>query len=159
MSPRDAATQRQSVTVPAPTFAHLGPHDTPAVILRGVSGKLHDGYEIGGSNVRAGLARLCENVAKALDQPDRADTPYGDLDDRLLALAEHLDRPVADRLRRLLAGDAVAHRVIDAEQRAQRAEDLAAELRRQMRSLERQLERLQRAEPALRPSPDRILPR
>lgn len=65
--------------------------------------------------------------------------------ERLRALAEHLDPALARRLRALVDADSRADRVLELEDRAQRAEDLAVEIRRQMTGLERQLERAQAA--------------
>ena len=69
-------------------------------------------------------------------------SPWADVDEQLAALAEHLQPTLAERIRKLVAAAAIAHQVIDLQQRTQRAEDLAAECRRQLRSLERQNERL-----------------
>lgn len=58
--------------------------------------------------------------------------------DRLLALANHLEPDQGYELRRLLVADGPALRYIDAEQRADRAEALAQECRRQLAALDRQ---------------------
>jgi hypothetical protein len=66
-------------------------------------------------------------------------------DERLHALAEHLDYDLGARLRALIDADSRAGRVLELEDRAQRAEDLAAEIRRQMTGLQRLLDRAREA--------------
>ena len=67
-------------------------------------------------------------------------SPWAGVDEQLVALAEHLQPPLAERIRKLVAADAIAHRVIELERRAQRAEDLANECRLQLRSAHRQVD-------------------
>lgn len=67
---------------------------------------------------------------------------YSDVDARLLQLAGLVDQRLADRIRQFVDADAIAHEVIDLRQRTQRAEDLAAEFRRQLRARDRQCDRL-----------------
>lgn len=67
---------------------------------------------------------------------------YADVDARLLQLAEQLDHPLADRIRHLVDADSVGHQVIDLRARAQRAEDLAHECRRQLAVRDRQCDEL-----------------
>lgn len=61
-------------------------------------------------------------------------------DERLCALAEHLDPDLATRLRELVAADSRADRVLQLEGRAERAEDVLAEIRRQFDPLTRNLD-------------------
>lgn len=67
---------------------------------------------------------------------------YADVDARLLQLAEQLDHSLAERIRRLVDADSAVHEVIDLRARAQRAEDLAQECRRQLAARDRQCEEL-----------------
>ncbi len=76
---------------------------------------------------------------------------YADVDGRLLQLADLVDHDLAHRIRTLVDADAIAHEVIDLRQRAQRAEDLTHEVRRQLRSRDRQCDRLQEQLAAARP--------
>lgn len=73
-------------------------------------------------------------------------------DEQLGALAEHLAPALACRLRALIAADSRAGRVLELEDRAQRAEDLVAEFRRQMPILERRLDEARAAGYDPRPS-------
>lgn len=71
--------------------------------------------------------------------PERPDT----VDERLEYLADHLDYPMAERLLQLLDASSSIHELIDLRQRVQRAEDLAAECRRQLAARTREVDRLQ----------------
>lgn len=68
---------------------------------------------------------------------------YADVDARLLQLADQLEPQLGDRIRRLVDADALTHDVIDLRDRAERAEDLAHECRRQLTARNRECERLQ----------------
>lgn len=57
-------------------------------------------------------------------------TARAEADERLRALAEHLDPKLGARLRELVDADSRAGRVLEIEGVAQRAQDLVAELRR-----------------------------
>jgi hypothetical protein len=71
-------------------------------------------------------------------------------DERLWRVAEHLDSRLGLRLRELLDADAGVQEVVDLRARCRRAEDLAAECRRQLRSRDRQCDRLVAEVAALR---------
>jgi hypothetical protein len=58
-------------------------------------------------------------------------------DEQLLEMAQHLEISLRLRLLQLVDADSRARRVVELEQQAQRAEDLVAEIRRQMKWLER----------------------
>ena len=55
------------VIVPEPVVAHPGPNDTPAQCMADAAWKLRNNYDAGGSNVRAAIASLLDDVARALD--------------------------------------------------------------------------------------------
>ena len=61
---------------------------------------------------------------------------------RLDNLANHLELDLAHEIRRLIAADSPARAVSEAQAEAQRAKDLAAECRRQLRYRERDIGRL-----------------
>lgn len=61
---RDRAIEA-AVTALLPEFAYAGPQDTPAGTLLDVAWKLRNGYDAGGSNVRAGVAELLETIVHA----------------------------------------------------------------------------------------------
>jgi hypothetical protein len=76
--------------------------------------------------------------------------------DRLRALAPHLPTDVADEIVRLTEADSEASQLLDAQARAQRAEDLARECKRQLRSRNRQCDELEAqlaARPLVEPGP------
>lgn len=62
------------------------------------------------------------------------------IDELLVQLAEHLEPDLRTRLLRLVDADAKAPLVLEFQQRAQRAEDLATECRRQLTSLLRRVD-------------------
>lgn len=63
-------------------------------------------------------------------------------DERLQALVPYLDTQLGYELARLVRADSEAGQVLELQARAQRAEDLVAELRRQLAARNRQLDEL-----------------
>lgn len=61
---------REPLPVSIPVVAHKGPHDTDAAMFRVAARKLRDGYDAGGSNVRAAVADLLDAAAAALDDAE-----------------------------------------------------------------------------------------
>lgn len=55
------------VTVDVPSVAFKGPNDTDASYFRRVAWNLENGYDAGGSNVRAAVSSLLRNVADELE--------------------------------------------------------------------------------------------
>lgn len=79
-----------------------------------------------------------------------ADDARAEPADRLRALAEHLDPGLARHLRALLVADSDARKYQEMAARAQRAEDLVAEFRRQREPLQRALDRVKEENRELR---------
>lgn len=82
-----------------------------------------------------------------------SDRAYSDVDEQLIRLAAILDAPLRIRLIALAQADSKAGQIIELEHQTRRAEDLVAEIRRQMASLERRHDRVTR----LLESPDATL--
>lgn len=56
-----------TVTIPAPTVAHKGPHDTDASMVRNAADRLAAGYPPGGSNLTHAVVTVLRDVADAHD--------------------------------------------------------------------------------------------
>lgn len=70
------------------------------------------------------------------------ETPAPEAQERLRRLIPHLEPRQAAELDRLLEADSVANEIVDLRSRTQRAEDLGAEAKRQLRVRDRQVNEL-----------------
>ncbi|ANA85539.1 hypothetical protein PBI_BLUEBERRY_77 [Gordonia phage Blueberry] len=58
-------TTRATTVIATPTIDHLGPNDTVASVYRRAAWNLENGYEPGGGNVKASIARTLRSIADA----------------------------------------------------------------------------------------------
>ena len=58
-------TAQATTVIATPTIHHLGPNDTVASVYRRAAWNLENGYEPGGGNVKASIARTLRSIADA----------------------------------------------------------------------------------------------